>query len=344
MNLRCLTCAYDGYAKANFLEGQIQPMSVTLRVRIAIFCVILGFIMVRGLRPHGLEQSNIPLKTARAGFVTHPQPANGERQEVEQPPTGVFGIVKYPAGAGDLPAYITPNPQDGKKHPGIIWITGGDCNSIGDCWTPSKPDDDQTAAAYRKAGIVMMFPSLRGGNQNPGSKEGFYGEVDDVIAATQYVKALPYVDPERVYLGGHSTGGTLALLVAECSSDYRAVFAFGPVDDVKGYGADSGFLPFNVQDAQEIKLRSPGYWLNSVKNPTWVFEGGTGNILCLRRMRSANTNAQIHFIAVTDATHFSILAPTNALLARKIMEDTGTACSIGVTAEEANTNYVTGAK
>jgi hypothetical protein len=25
-----------------------------------------------------------------------------------------------------------------------------------------------SAAAYRNAGIVMMFPSLRGGNENPG--------------------------------------------------------------------------------------------------------------------------------------------------------------------------------
>ena len=28
-----------------------------------------------------------------------------------------------------------PNPNDGKKHPAIVWITGGDCNSIdAGCW------------------------------------------------------------------------------------------------------------------------------------------------------------------------------------------------------------------
>ena len=75
----------------------------------------------------------------------------------------------------------------------------------------------------------MMYPSLRGGNNNPGHMESFFGEVDDVLAARALLAKLPYVDPERIYLGGHSTGGTLALLVAECSGAFRGVFAFGPV-------------------------------------------------------------------------------------------------------------------
>lgn len=55
----------------------------------------------------------------------------------------------------------------------------------------------------------MMFPSLRGGNDNPGVKEGFLAEVDDVLAAADFLGKQNYVDPGRIYLGGHSTGGTL---------------------------------------------------------------------------------------------------------------------------------------
>ena len=43
--------------------------------------------------------------------------------------------------------------------------------------------NDQNATAYPKAGVVTYFPSLRGGNLNPGRGEGFLGEVDDIIAA-----------------------------------------------------------------------------------------------------------------------------------------------------------------
>ena len=133
----------------------------------------------------------------------------------DQPPPKVFSLVRYKSPAGDLAAYLTPDRGDGAKHPAIVWITGGDCNSIGDVWKDAPRKNDQTASAYRKAGIVLMFPSLRGGNDNPGRREGFLGEVDDVLAAADYVAAQPYVDPRRIYLGGHSTGGTLAMLVAE---------------------------------------------------------------------------------------------------------------------------------
>jgi hypothetical protein len=39
----------------------------------------------------------------------------------------------------------------------------------------AKAKYDREVAEYRKAGIGMMFPSLRGGNDNPGEKEGVSG-------------------------------------------------------------------------------------------------------------------------------------------------------------------------
>ena len=162
------------------------------------------------------------LAEARKGFRTKLVPQRGDKEPVEDPPAGVFRLVKYDAPVGQLPAYLTPDPRDGKKHPAIVWITGYDCNTINDVWSAADREDDDTGSAYRKAGIVMMFPSLRGGNDNPGAKEGFLGEVDDVLAAADFLAKQPYVDPARIYLGGHDTGGTLVLLVAECSDRFRA--------------------------------------------------------------------------------------------------------------------------
>src|SRR5205085_7788189 len=132
--------------------------------------------------------------------------------------------VHYTPPAGSLPAYVGAPPAEGGKHPAIIWIVGGFSNSISDiAWTPGRAENDQSATAFREAGIVMMYPCLRGGNDHPGSMEGFYGEVDDVLAAADYLSKLDYIDPQRIYLGGHSTGGTLALLAAESTSRFRAV-------------------------------------------------------------------------------------------------------------------------
>jgi acetyl esterase/lipase len=281
------------------------------------------------------------LAEARKGFKTALRARRIPREPVEAAPVKTFQTIKYPAAAGELAAYLSPDPGDGQKHPAIIWITGGDCNSIGDVWSPAERANDQTAAAYRNAGIIMMFPSLRGGNQNPGVREGFLGEVDDILSAGKYLRKLEYIDSARVYLGGHSTGGTLALLVAESSDQFRTVFSFGPVKDVSGYGAASGFLPFNLSNVQEVQLRSPGYWLSSIQSPTWVFEGvKKGNIVSLRTMAKATTNPQAHFIEIKGADHFSTLAPMNELIAKKILGDTGTESKITFTKEEVNKLFV----
>jgi len=277
------------------------------------------------------------LVEARKGFQSKLANRKEDKEPVDKPPAGVFNIVKYDAPAGKLAAYLTPDPKDNKKHPAIIWITGGDCNSIGDVWSAQPPSNDQTASAYRKAGIVMMFPSLRGGNDNPGVKEGFLGEVDDVLASADFLAKQPFVDPARIYLGGHSTGGTLVLLVAECSDRFRAVFSFGPVDDVEGYGPE--YLPFNASNRREIELRSPIHWLASIQTPVFVFEGTQrGNLDSLQTMARTSKNPKVKFFPVRGANHFSLLAPTNRLIAEKILRDDGPTCNLAFTEDEVNKN------
>lgn len=254
---------------------------------------------------------------ARKGFKTKlVDDPNTDRTPAEKPPAPIQ-LVTYESAVGKLPAYLAGLPTDGKRHPAIVWITGGDCNSIGDVWSPRKPSNDQSAAQYRDAGIVTLYPSLRGGNDNPGRREGFYGEVDDVLAAAAFLAKQPGVDPEQVYLGGHSTGGTLALLVAAAApaGRFRGVIAFGPVASPDQYGVPNEFSPFEMTD-DEVELRAPGRWLATIKTPTFVVEGEHGNPLdLLRQLASA---APITFHVERAADHFSVLAPMNARLAKLV--------------------------
>ncbi|MFZ4775191.1 MAG: alpha/beta hydrolase family protein [Terrimicrobiaceae bacterium] len=300
-------------------------------------CVgILGISLFAGCgRNEGqpVEQSS-SLAASRQGFQTKLTHARSAKEPVPEPPPLVFRTVRYDSPSGKLAAYLTPDPKDGKKHPAIIWVTGGDCNTIGNVWEEAPASNDQTAGAFRKAGIIMMFPSLRGGNNNPGEKEGFLGEVDDVLAAAEYLGKQEFVDPNRIYLGGHSTGGTLVLLVAECSDRFRAVFSFGPVQDVAGYGSE--YLPFNISSRHELELRAPIRWLHSIKSPVFVFEGTKqpSNLDSLQAMERTSTNRMVHFLAVSGANHFSILAPTTHLLASKVLHDDGPVTNVACTAEE----------
>jgi pimeloyl-ACP methyl ester carboxylesterase len=287
----------------------------------------------------GTAGSNGPDKSqslaeARKDFTTKNIRATEPAGPLPEPPAKLFLKTKFEAPVGKLSTYLTPDPKDGKKRPAIIWITGGDCNSIDDSiWQPAPPSNDQTASAFREARIVMMFPSLRGGNDNPGRREGFFGEVKDVLAAADFLAKQNHVDPQRIYLGGHSTGGTLVLLTGEYSDRFRAVFSFGPADDVSGYPPE--FAPFDQSNRREVELRSPIHWLNSIKAPVFVFEGTQGgNTAALDAMKRATTNAKVQFYKVAGASHFSILAPTTRLIAEKILADNGDSCNITFTNEE----------
>lgn len=295
-------------------------------------------LIVAGCEPQSAKtEAKLSLAEARRGFKMQLTAQATEKEPAEEPQGSDFQLIKYESPVGKLGAYLTPDPHDGKKHPAIIWIAGGDCNSIGDVWTPAPADNDQTASAYRQAGIVMLFPSLRGGNDNPGRKEGFLGEVDDVLAATKFLQAQEYVDAKRIYLGGHSTGGTLALLVAESSSQYRATFAFGAVESAADYGTDSGFLPFDLANQREVELRTPGLWLQSIQTPVWVFEGTEeGNIESLRAMAKTSTNPKVRFIPVRGASHFSVLSPVNQLIAQKILTDKGPTANLDLSEQTVN--------
>ena len=276
------------------------------------------------------------LTAARHGFSTRLTRHLSDGTVPPTPPAGVFDLVRYAAAPGMMSAYLTPDPKDGQRHPAIVWITGGDCNSIGEVWAPAERSNDQSASAYRAAGIAMMFPSLRGGNDSPGAQEKFLGETSDVVAAADYLARQPWVDPARIYLGGHSTGGTLALLVAESSERFRAVFAFGPVATIRGYGDGLGPWPFNLNDDREVAVRSPGAWLASVRTPTFVLEGdGRGNAASVEQMRHLAADLPaLHWAIVPGKTHFSILAPANELLAGKILADTGPSTNIALSASD----------
>ncbi len=317
--------------------------------RVALILLILTFIACGGKPrgPRGTGTTNFRPSGSGSGFDTNqtlaearqtfqPQPFDVARRgnNPPNPPAHLFQKVLYTTSKGDFPAYVSTPPKDGQRRPAIIWITGGDCNSIDEgCWTEGAEANDQSAAAYRQAGIIMMFPSLRGGNANPGPKEGFLGEVEDVVDAYRYLSKQPFVDPDRIYLGGHSTGGTLALLVAEYTNVFRAVFSFGPVEDVAGYGKE--FNPFNIRDTQEVRMRSPIHWLHGITKPTFVIEGADdGNDDSLKALQRRSTNSKVQFYLVGDRSHFSVLKPANRVIAKKILADRGASCNITLNEKE----------
>ena len=105
------------------------------------------------------------LSEARLGFQPKRRPICVGADPGADPPPEIFRkITLYESPAGKLAAYLSQVPDDGEKRPAIIWITGGDCNSIDDLWSEAaggqRPDrgrvpqgghrDDVSVAARRK--------------------------------------------------------------------------------------------------------------------------------------------------------------------------------------------------
>lgn len=303
--------------------------SILYRVSLLLFVILFAF----SAASCSSQKPKQTFAEAHDAFQTTLIRQDNDTSEVPAPPEGVFDLVSYPSKVGDLAAYVSGDPKDGQKHPMMIWIVGGWGNSIDEFpWSYAEWDNDQTGSAFWKAGVLTMYPSFRGGNGNPGYFEALFGEVDDIASAYEYAASLPYVDPERIYLGGHSTGGTRALLAAEYMDKFRSVFCFGAVDEIK-YHNNSEFT-FDLTSKKESYIRSPLFWLQDIKTPTFLIEGVGGNSANLENMRKKSTNENISCYLVKDADHFSTLAPITELLAQKILKDTGDTSNITLTDEE----------
>ena len=283
-------------------------------------------------------QSKISLQEARAGFKTKIVNPNIYDEQPPIPPKDIFSLVYYPAKDGKMSAYLTPDPKDGEKHPAVIWISGGFGGQGGDFWSPAPRSNDQTGSAFRKAGLILMLPSFRGESGNPGYDEMFYGEIDDLEQARQFLATQPYVDPNRIYLAGHSTGGTRVLLASELLTGFRAIFSFGGVSDVKKWWGnnDLSFFSFDTTDAKEFKLRSPGYFIESIKTPTFYFEGEQDFNKDFDALASIaqNKNIPFHVNMIKVGNHFTIIYPITELISQKIINDTGEKTNITFTQED----------
>jgi dipeptidyl aminopeptidase/acylaminoacyl peptidase len=160
-----------------------------------------------------------------------------------------------------------PAAEEGTKRPAVVFLHGG---------FGFGKEDWEMARPYRDAGFVVLAPVLRGEDGQAGTFTLFYGEVDDVLAAADYLGKQPYVDRNRLFVAGHSVGGILALLSAETSKRFRAAASFsGSPDQVLycRYGFPKKLIPFDLTNPRELQVRSPLAYAASFKCPVRIYYG-----------------------------------------------------------------------
>src|SRR5262245_58581503 len=119
-----------------------------------------------------------------------------------------------------------------------------------------------------------MLPILRGENGQLGNFTMFYDEVDDVVAAAEVLAKTPGVDPNRIFVAGHSAGGTLAMLGAMTWPRFKGCASFsGSPDQVAFARGQDGLVVFDESNQQEFAMRSPLAYYKSFKCPARLYYG-----------------------------------------------------------------------
>ena len=193
-----------------------------------------------------------------------------------------FHKVTYtsPIDGFTVPAYVfTPLQTDGKL-PAMVWVHGGVHGDWGTNMFPFVREATQK-------GYVVICPEYRGstGYGEAHYKAIDYGgkEVDDVIAAYDYLKTLSYVDPTRVGIMGWSHGGFITSHVLfRKQHPFKSGAAIVPVTNLvfrlsfkgpgyqRDYAAEEGIqgLPFENRD--EYVRRSPVFHAQNLQVPMLV--------------------------------------------------------------------------
>jgi len=145
--------------------------------------------------------------------------------------------VNFAANTSDheaIPGYIfTPlTLPAGKKFPAIMMLHGGDHTQLTDYFFGY-------IAAAVEHGYVVMFPEYRGSaGHGEIIYENDYGTTDfaDVLAASTFLAAQPYVAADKIGILGHSRGGMLTLRAIETEPRrFAAAVDIAALSDMVGF-------------------------------------------------------------------------------------------------------------
>ena len=194
--------------------------------------------------------------------------------------------ITYPSEDGlTISAYLykPANIQPGDRFPGILWIHGGPTSQFRDTF-------QQHVQFFAQRGYVLLLPNIRGssgyGKDFEKMNNRCWGECDlkDALAGVEYLKTLPYTDPDNMGVTGTSYGGdfTMASIGRVPPGTFQAAIAHsGEGDWVRAYFEDEmrhvklwdyEFGPFEENEELYRRL-SPVTGIPNVTTPTFVIHG-----------------------------------------------------------------------
>ena len=135
--------------------------------------------------------------------------------------------VRIPVAGGEYSIAATILRPEGEGPYGGVILNHGTPGSASGRARESSELLINSAAVFARRGYVVVLPLRRGfgatGGEfaedpgscaNPDYRKGEQNAADDVMAAYDYARALPYVDGKRMILAGQSAGGMVSMVTA----------------------------------------------------------------------------------------------------------------------------------
>lgn len=170
----------------------------------------------------------------------------------------------------------------GKKYPALLLIHGGPQGSWGESWSYRW-----NAQVFAAAGYVVVLPNPRG---SPGYGQKYIDEIngdwggkayEDLMAVTDFVAKLRYVDAENMVAAGGSYGGYMANWLLGRKQRFKALVSHAGVYDLRSMAGETEELWFPKWefsgmpwDNPEMYERwSPSSFAKEFRTPTLVIHG-----------------------------------------------------------------------
>jgi len=215
-----------------------------------------------------------------------------KRQMTESMPAGNLEIalvkpekIIYPSADGlKITAYLYKPKviRSGERFPGVLWIHGGPTGQYTDTF-------QQSVQFFVQEGYVVMLPNIRGSSGYGKAFEKMnnkcWGECDlkDVLAGVDYLKTLPYIDPNSMGITGTSYGGIFTMAaIANAPGVFKAAIpCSGDADWARAYQDDElrhdKMWDYELGPLQEnlelYKRLSPINHVENITTPAFVLHG-----------------------------------------------------------------------
>jgi dipeptidyl aminopeptidase/acylaminoacyl peptidase len=175
-----------------------------------------------------------------------------------------------------------PDFNPNRKYPALMLIHGGPQGNWGEDWSYRW-----NAQVFAAAGYVVAMPNPRG---STGYGQKFIDDIngdwggrayDDIMAATDYVARLPYVDSNRMAAAGGSYGGYMVDWILGHTRRFKALISHAGVYDLRTESSETEELWFSIwefggmpwDNPETYQRWSPSLFVKEFRTPTLVIHG-----------------------------------------------------------------------